>query len=86
MDKKGASLLRANPSTATAYTIIGIGERHTGQACVLRSLDAAGIADPERADQWYNDHGKTFQNAKVTPCAGRLASLDENGAIVVVEG
>jgi hypothetical protein len=38
MEEEGASLLRAIPYTAASYTTIGIGERHTDQACVLGSL------------------------------------------------
>jgi hypothetical protein len=37
IEEKGASVLQAIPSTAAGYTTIGIGERHTGQACVLGS-------------------------------------------------
>jgi hypothetical protein len=36
--EKGASLPRSIPSMAAVYTIIGIGKRHTGQACVLSPL------------------------------------------------
>jgi hypothetical protein len=36
--EKGASLPRYIPSMAAVYTIIGINERHTGQACVLGPL------------------------------------------------
>jgi hypothetical protein len=39
IEEKGASVLQAIPSTAASYTTIGIGERHTGQACVLGSLE-----------------------------------------------
>ena len=38
MEEKGASLLRSAPYMAAIYATIGIGGRHTGQACGLGSL------------------------------------------------
>jgi hypothetical protein len=37
-EEKGASLSRSIPSMAAVYATIGIGKRHTGQACVLGPL------------------------------------------------
>jgi hypothetical protein len=38
MDEKEHPCSGLYPYTAAPYTTIGIGERHTGQACVLGSL------------------------------------------------
>ena len=43
MDEKEHPCSGLYPYTAAPYTTIGIGERHTGQACVLRSLTATMI-------------------------------------------
>jgi hypothetical protein len=48
-EEKGASLSRSIPSMAAVYTTIGIGKRHTGQACVLGPL---GTAANELKELW----------------------------------
>jgi hypothetical protein len=57
------------PSTAAAYTIIGIGERHTGQACVLGSLVGKNVfCDARRITM---DHCNVLRGER-SPAAARI--------------